>query len=56
MQLPTETNLIRKLLMEEVEEISDRVGDFVVEAIEYLSNDKKKANLFLVVRENQRKM
>lgn len=56
MQLPTETNLIRKLLMEEVEEISDRVGDFVVEAIEYLSNDKKKANLFLVVRENQRKI
>ena len=56
MQLRTETNLIRKLLMEEVEEISDRVGDFVVEAIEYLSNDKKKANLFLVVRENQRKI
>lgn len=46
----------RKLLMEEVEEISDRVGDFVVEAMEYLSNDKKKANLFLVVRENQRKL
>lgn len=42
----------RKLLMEEVEEISDRDRDFVVEAMDYLSNDKKKANLFLVVREN----
>lgn len=46
----------RKLLMEEVEEISDRDGDFVVEAMEYLSNDKKKANLFLVLWENQRKI
>ena len=45
-----------KLLIEEVEDNSDGDGDLVIESMKYLTNDKRKADLSLALRENQRKI
>ena len=45
-----------KLLIEGVEKNSDGDGDLVIESMKYLTNDKRKADLSLALRENQRKI
>ncbi|KAK9286166.1 hypothetical protein L1049_014548 [Liquidambar formosana] len=44
------------LLMLEIEKISNFDDDLVVEAMEYLSGDKKRADLFLALKENQKRI